>query len=693
MKRRKYEDKQIQEVIKKARTCVDSLCVNIFGIGTPKYDPRDVFKGKAWEHTEGRRIKSLTREQYEIMTDFLKLARYKDFSMRQQTHWEQDNRIEADKKQMELNASAFNKWRGESQRKYLISKFKEWLKLTDEEAKKEYEFSLLKFLSIKAGRGVGKTYLQALMDLSFFVLYPNSKITIIGPSGRQVQDSIWSEMSAVIRDSEMVHRHHSIFYGADLEKKHLDDRYKGHKMIVKTSQRIYFEAGNADWFIGTANIDSSRDIKSQVEQLSGRHQDHMLFSLEEASNISDKIFWTLLNSCKNSQVNFVTAAFNPNRNRGFAIESAQGEYAIPTDNYKGIAKGYRINSLNCLLINPEDIEKAKEMYGGEDSNEFRISFLGLEPLNHQTSTFFSSATIDDAEIGYSENIDLLDEERFPRIITMDVSAQGDDKCVLAYWCGNFLVELHEIDKSIQRDDQTLVNQMVEYIVKKRAIKIIYESNGVGSYLGGRLRTTLAEYNRSIPYGVEESRINCNICPVNVGNSVKSSYGKDHKKYSRLGDMMYGRFKHALEDREIFINPVGSMNKSQLRNMDKIQLRKMGGDINKLIKQSERFDLLRKQMLLARPKSLNDKIDKGGSNVGKLQMDSFKTNAGLKKMLRQETGMASPDHLDAVKLWFLTSLETEYKNMNRENNLNHSQTEYVRIGMYRSPEINGNIQLC
>lgn len=679
MKRRKYEDKQIQEVIKKARTSVDELCVNIFGIGTPKYDPRDVFKGKRWEHTQGRRIKSLTREQYEIMTDFLKLARYKDFSMQQQTHWEQDNRKESDKKQLELNASAFNKWRGESQRKYLISKFKEWLKLTDEEAKKEYEFSLLKFLSIKAGRGVGKTYLQALMDLSFFVLYPNSKITIIGPSGRQVQDSIWSEMSAVIRDSEMVHRHHSIFYGADLEKKHLDERYKGHKMIVKTSQRIYFEAGNADWFIGTANIDSSRDIKSQVEQLSGRHQDHMLFSLEEASNISDKIFWTLLNSCKNSQVNFVTAAFNPNRNRGFAIESAQGEYAIPTDSYKGIAKGYRINSLNCLLINPEDIEKAKEMYGGEESNEFRISFLGLEPLNHQTSTFFSSATIDDAEIGYAENIDLLDEERLPRIITMDVSAQGNDKCVLAYWCGNFLVELHEIDKSRQRDDQALENRIAEYIAKKRATNIIYESNGVGALLRTGLKLTLHEVG-----------VRCLVTPVDVSNTPKGS--KNEKKYGNNSDMMYGEFKQALEDRRIFINPVGSMNKTQLRNMDKIQLRKMGGDINDLIKQSERFDLLRKQMLLARPQSLNDKIEKRGRNVGKLKMDSFKTNAGLKKMLRQETGMKSPDHLDAVKLWFLTSLETEYKNMNRENNLNHSQTEYVRLTKYRSPQINSNIQL-
>jgi len=671
MKRRKYEDPQIQEVIKKARTSVDELCVNIFGIGTPKYDPRDTFKGKAWEHTQGRRIKSLTREQYEIMTDFLKLARYKDFSMRQQTHWEQDNRKESDKKQLELNASAFNKWRGESQRKYLILKFKDWLKLTDEEAKKEYEFSLLKFLSIKAGRGVGKTYLQALMDLSFFVLYPNSKITIIGPSGRQVQDSIWSEMSAVIRDSEMVHRHHSIFYGADLEKKHLDDRYKGHKMIVKTSQRIYFESGSADWFIGTANIDSSRDIKSQVEQLSGRHQDHMLFSLEEASNISDKIFWTLLNSCKNSQVNFVTAAFNPNRNRGFAIESAQGEYAIPTDNYKGIAKGYRINSLNCLLINPEDIEKAKEMYGGEDSNEFRISFLGLEPLHNQTSTFFSSATIDDAEIGYTENLNLLDEEKLPRIISMDVSAQGDDKCVLAYWCGNFLVELHEIDKSRQRDEQTLVNKMVEYIAKKRARKIIYESNGVGAFLKGRLTATLHEMGTK-----------CEVMPVNVRQTPK---GIDHNKYASKGDMMYGRFKQSLEDRKIFINPVGSMDKSQLR--------KMGRDINELIKQSERFNLLRKQMLLARPKSLNDKIDKVGSNVGKLQMDSFKTNVGLKKMLRQETGMASPDHLDAVKLWFLTSIETEYKNMHREKNLNNSSNEYIRITRYRSSQINGNVQLC
>lgn len=682
MKRRKYEDKPIQEVIKKARTCVDTLCVNIFGIGTPKYDPRDVFKGKGWEHTQGRRIKSLTREQYEIMTDFLKLARYKDFSMRQQTYWEQDNRKDSDKKQMELNASAFNKWRGESQRNYLISKFKDWLKLTDEEAKKEYEFSLLKFLSIKAGRGVGKTYLQALMDLSFFVLYPNSKITIIGPSGRQVQDSIWSEMSAVIRDSEMVHRHHSIFYGADLEKKHLDDRYKGHKIIVKTSQRIYFEAGNADWFIGTANIDSSRDIKSQVEQLSGRHQDHMLFSLEEASNISDKIFWTLLNSCKNSQVNFVTAAFNPNRTRGFAIESAQGEYAIPTDNYKGIAKGYRINSLNCLLINPEDIEKAKEMYGGEDSNEFRISFLGLEPLHHQTSTFFSSATIDDAEIGYAENIDLLDEDRLPRIISMDVSAQGDDKCVLAYWVGNFLVELHEIDKSRQRDDQALVNQMVEYIATKRAIKIIYESNGVGAFLKGRLTATLYQVG-----------VQCEVKTVHVGNTPEGH--SNEKKYGNNSDMMYGRFKEELEDRKIFINPVGSMNKSQLRNMEKIELRKMkmDGDINELIKQSERFDLLRKQMLLARPQSLNDKIEKRGRNVGKLKMDSFKTNVGLKKLLRQETGMKSPDHLDAVKLWFLTSIETEYKNMNRENNSNHSQTEYIRITKYRSSEINGNVQLC
>ena len=63
------------------------------------------------------------------------------------------------------------------------------------------------------------------------------------------------------------------------------------------------------------------------------------------------------------------------------------------------------------------------------------------------------------------------------------------------------------------------------------------------------------------------------------------------------------------------------------------------------------------------------------------------------MLRQETGMASPDHLDAVKLWFLTRIETEYKNMHREKNSNNSANEYIRITRYRSPQINGNVQLC
>lgn len=692
-KQRTYSDPRIQEIVKKSRYCTDTLLVHLFGYGTPKHSPNDLFQDRK-DLTDAQigQIKIITEDQYEILSDFLKLCRLKTVSMQEQKLWSALNQKEFKKKNLELSIEDFTKWREESVRVHLIKKFKDYLEheqqemvklglkkkesvtpVTQHDAEEAYYFSLKKLQSIKAGRGVGKTFIQAIIDLAFFILYPNSKIFILGPVGQQVQESLWAEMSTIIRDSTSVYGASSVFYGADIERRNLEHKHM--KLISKTSKRIFFEAEGKDWFISTVSIDRSRSIQDQVEQISGKHNDYMLISFEEASNIADHIYDTINNSCKNSQVNLMTCAFNPNRTTGFAIEACQGENATPSPKYALVALGYRINPEACPLISPEDLRQAAAMYGGRESNEYRIAFLGLEPLHGETSTFFSSACLDDAYLGYVENIDKIDESSVTRTISIDLAAEGADRLVMAYWCGNFLVELEEVSKAKMRDDGALLGGIAEYAYNKKADRIIYENNGIGAFIREPLIGHLNAF-----------RIKPSIFPVNVRNSPK---GSDHKKYGSQGDQMYGRFRASLEARNVYINPIGTLDIQQIRKQYPT------GDINELKKQRDRFKLLEKQMLLAEVKTASENVATrtGGSVTGKLMMRSFKTNASLNKKLKESTNMKSPDHLDAVKLFFAFHINTVAGNTFGNINYTPCTKRTTRFGSSWQTPIAGNIGMC
>lgn len=698
-KQRTYNDPRIQDIVKKSRYCTDTLLVHLFGYGTPNHDPYKLFSNRK-DLTEAQigQIKIITEDQYRILSDFLKLCRLKTFSMHEQKLWSASHQKEFRQKNAELSIEEFTKWREDSVYSHLIKKFKDYLEyeqqemvklglkkkesvttVTQNDAEEAYDFSLKKLQSIKAGRGVGKTFIQAIIDLSFFILYPNSKVFILGPVGQQVQESLWAEMSTIIRDSTRVYGASSVFYGADIERRNLDHKHM--KMISKTSKRIFFEAEGKDWFISTVSIDRSRSIQDQVEQISGKHNDYMLISFEEASNIADHIYDTISNSCKNSQVNLMTCAFNPNRKTGFAIEACQGENATPSRKYSGVALGYRINPESCPLISPEDLREAAARYGGRESNEYRIAFLGLEPIHGETSTFFSSACLDDAYLGYIENIDKIDESSVTRTISIDLAAEGADRLVMAYWCGNFLVEIEEVDKAKMSDDGQLLRGVAEYAYNKKADRIIYESNGIGAFVKQPLQSHLSAFNENSPYLFEPK-----LFPVTLNHAAK---GSDHKKYGSKGDQMYGRFRASLEARNVYINPIGTLDNQQIRKQYPM------GDMNELKKQRDRFKLLEKQMLLAEVKTASENVATrtGGSVTGKLIMRSFKANASLNKKLKESTNMKSPDHLDAVKLFFSFHINTVAGNTFGNMNYTPCTKRTTRFGSSWQTPITGNIGMC
>jgi hypothetical protein len=199
-------------------------------------------------------------------------------------------------------------------------------------------------ISIRSGRGTGKSSSVAWLAIWFLLHRPSVKILITAPSSAQLFDALFAEIRRWIEDLEPI-------YKDCLEVK---------------SDRVEVKAAPAECFI---TLRTAR--KESPESLQGLHAPFMLTIVDEASGVEENIFEAISGSMAGDNRHVVLLS-NPTRTTGMFYDS----HHVLRDQWTNL-------HWSCVDSNrpgmPDYVEEQRRKWG-EESNQFRVQVLGEFPL-------------------------------------------------------------------------------------------------------------------------------------------------------------------------------------------------------------------------------------------------------------------------------------------------------------------------
>lgn len=249
--------------------------------------------------------------------------------------------------------------------------------------------------SVRAGHGVGKGVILAILALWFPLTHFDSKCVLTANSQDQLRDNNWPE----------------------IRKWHQSLPAELRDQIQIDEERLYVKAAPEMAFVVRRTASASNP-----EALQGIHAKHVLYLVDEASGIMDVIFEVAQGSM--STKGAMACLFsNPTRNSGFFY-----------DTHNKLRHRWRTWRVNC-----EDVPRARghiqdviDAYG-KDSNKYRVRVLGEFPTADD-DVVIPLAWLESARKRDVETSDVLPAWG------LDVARFGEDSSALAKRKGNRLLE-------------------------------------------------------------------------------------------------------------------------------------------------------------------------------------------------------------------------------------------------------------
>lgn len=205
-------------------------------------------------------------------------------------------------------------------------------------------------VSVKSGRGCGKTYAAAMVIWWFLCTRYKPKIFVTAPAGGTIAQGIWPTL-------------------ADLYDR-MDKNYK--KDFIFQSTQIKNLQHPFSWFVVART-----GRKEAAESMSGGHAENMLYVADEASGVPDEIYHSILGSLTEAD-NYFLMLSNPKRLSGTFFNS----FMKPKfrDEYHQIT----MSCIDSKFVSRKSIDFWKNTYG-EDSDEYRVHVLGEFPESEENS--------------------------------------------------------------------------------------------------------------------------------------------------------------------------------------------------------------------------------------------------------------------------------------------------------------------
>lgn len=253
-------------------------------------------------------------------------------------------------------------------------------------------FNNTKRTTIRSGHGTGKDACASWLIWNFMTTRPYAKVICTAPTGRQLNDILWSELSKWLRQS--------IF--AD--------------EFVVQKDKIFHKDAPKEWWIRAVSVRAKASREEQAETLAGFHGDHMLIVVDEASGVPDPVYIPL-EGAMTQEDNRCLLIGNMTKNVG---------YFYDTHFKEGIKEKWtrlHWDSRKSTNVSPEMVDYFKTKYG-ESSNVFRIRVAGDPPLADDTTLIplhMAQACID------NEIVEDPDDSIY---LGVDVARYGDDESII-----------------------------------------------------------------------------------------------------------------------------------------------------------------------------------------------------------------------------------------------------------------------
>jgi phage terminase large subunit len=313
-------------------------------------------------------------------------------------------------------------------------------------------------VSVRSGQGVGKTGLEAVAVIWFLTCRPNPRVVCTAPTRQQLNDVLWAEIAKWLETSKV-------------------------KRLLKWTKTKVYMLGHEDRWFATART------ATKPENMQGFHEEYMLFIVDEASGVDDKIMEAILGTLSGPE-NKLLMCGNPTRTSGAFYDSHHKD--------RGEYKTHKISSRDSKRTSKRNIEMLERKYG-KDSDVVRVRVDGEFPRS-EPDVFIP---LEYAEAAAMRDVYPIDEEANKPIIPesaeleigVDVARFGDDETVIIPRIGMLVPDIHRYTKQ----DTTMTAGWV--IRHAKDLMTVYGRNycyvkvdddGVGGGVTDQLRATIQE---------------------------------------------------------------------------------------------------------------------------------------------------------------------------------------------------------
>lgn len=354
-------------------------------------------------------------------------------------------------------------------------------------------------ISVRAGRGIGKTAYLSWLILWQLCVKGNTKVMATAPSFPQLQSVLWPEVQRWLSGSLVKN------------------------CFTFTKRRLYRNDNELSF--------AEPRTASREEATQGLHNEHLLIIADEATGIDDNILRTLEGSLTESD-NKIFLMFNPTRISGFAYDT----HHVVKDQWKVL----HYSSENSERVDKEWLAgmKAKYVHGSVIHDVYRVHVMGEFPQG-DPKAFFSVGEI------YAARDRTVKKEGIVEI-GIDVAAEGDDETVFCPRWGNYVISANDLgydygkDASLYSWGKTPINEtelkIYDAIQKVRdftgcteKIRVKIDAGGLGIGLVNYMEASSTIYN-------------IEVVRVHFGGS-----GKDYEYDANEATHMWNHLKDILAD--------------------------------------------------------------------------------------------------------------------------------------------------
>ncbi|WP_220031487.1 terminase B [Paenibacillus sp. S25] len=367
--------------------------------------------------------------------------------------------------------------------------FKEILNFSPDKWQESVSADIAKhrFVSVRSGQGVGKTALEAAISLWFLCCFPFPRVVCTAPTRQQLNDVLWAEISKWQSQSPIL------------------------KRILKwTKTKIYMKNYEERWF-------ATARTATKPENMQGFHEDYMLFIVDEASGVDDRIMAAIFGTLS-GDYNKLFMCGNPTKTSGFFFDSHNRD--------REIYRTHRVSCLNSPRTSKENIEMLKAKYG-EGSDVWRVRVLGEFPRG-ESDTFIA---LEAAEFAKDEV--KIEPSGTKLFVGVDVARFGDDETTMYARMGGKVVKTHFHHKQDTMTTTGWVLRLVDDVKTEYSevdeVEIRIDDSGIGGAVTDRMN----EIN-------EEKGLGYTIIPVNNGSAAEDGH------YGNLVAEQWGHIKEMLE---------------------------------------------------------------------------------------------------------------------------------------------------